>query len=210
MLYSCSTRTLLIIRELRQAVIFPPLKDMPNFGPNAVKDMRAYVSHGMHHRCPHTTAYVSPSTTCVLILHVHRRCPSTSAHVLIPLTTCVLILLNAPQLSAYSHGMHHICVRILLCVCHTPLHMCRHTNKCTCPHITICTCPHTPMCPDSTISLRILLNAPGIIVYYYASSYHNTTYVSLYYSHHSFPHTATYVSSYHYMCPHTTLHPSVL
>lgn len=32
-----------------RAVIFPPLKDMPDFGPNAVKDMRAYVSHGMHH-----------------------------------------------------------------------------------------------------------------------------------------------------------------
>eukprot|EP00802_Teleaulax_amphioxeia_P012698 Tamp_12742.p1 GENE.Tamp_12742~~Tamp_12742.p1 ORF type:complete len:426 (+),score=131.06 Tamp_12742:22-1278(+) len=32
-----------------RAVIFPPLKDIPDFGPNAVKDMRAYVSHGMHH-----------------------------------------------------------------------------------------------------------------------------------------------------------------
>jgi len=32
-----------------RAVIFPPLKDMPDFGPTAVKDMRAFVSHGMHH-----------------------------------------------------------------------------------------------------------------------------------------------------------------
>ena len=32
-----------------RAVIFPPLKDIPDFGPNAVKDMRAFVSHGMHH-----------------------------------------------------------------------------------------------------------------------------------------------------------------
>jgi hypothetical protein len=32
-----------------RAVVFPPLKDIPDFGPNAVKDMRAYVSHGMHH-----------------------------------------------------------------------------------------------------------------------------------------------------------------
>ena len=32
-----------------RAVVFPPLNDLPDFGPNAVKDMRAYVSHGMHH-----------------------------------------------------------------------------------------------------------------------------------------------------------------
>jgi hypothetical protein len=196
---------------------------MPDFGPNAVKDMRAYVSHGMHHRCPHTTAYVSPSTTCVLILHVHRRCPSTSAHVLIPLTTCVLILLNAPQLSAYSHGMHHICVRILLCVCHTPLHMCHHTNKCTCPHTTKCTYPHIPMCPDSTKSLHttqcawhhsillcllvpqhniyvLILFSPQLSSYCYVCVL-IPLHVSSYHSTHKCPlttHPTTCVSSYHY------------
>uniref|UniRef100_A0A7S0DZW0 Uncharacterized protein n=1 Tax=Hanusia phi TaxID=3032 RepID=A0A7S0DZW0_9CRYP len=32
-----------------KAIIFPPLHDIPDFGPNAVKDLRAFASHGMHH-----------------------------------------------------------------------------------------------------------------------------------------------------------------